>query len=42
MNKKYIEINQVINCESDILDIIGICISNDTKLVLWFYNIWCG
>ncbi len=35
MNKKYIEINQVINCESDILDIIGICISNDTKLILF-------
>ena len=35
MNKKYIEINQAINCESDILDIIGICISNDTKLVLF-------
>ena len=38
MNKKYIEINQVINCESDILDIIGICISNDTKLVLFREN----
>ena len=35
MNKKYIEINQAINCESDILDIIGICISNDTKLILF-------
>lgn len=35
MDKKYIEINQVINTEDDILDIIGICISNDTKLVLF-------
>ena len=34
MNKKYIEINQVINTEEDVLDIIGICISNSTKLIL--------
>ena len=29
MNKKYIEINQEINTEDDVLDIIGICMSND-------------
>lgn len=34
INKKYIEINQVINTEEDVLDIIGICISNNTKLVV--------
>ena len=34
MNKKYIEINQVINTEEDVLEIIGICISNNTKLVI--------
>lgn len=34
MDKKYIKINQVINTEEDVLDIIGICISNDTKLVI--------
>ena len=34
MNKKYIEINQVINTEEDVLDIIGICISNSTKLIV--------
>ena len=33
-NKKYIEINQVINTEEDVLDIIGICISNSTKLIV--------
>lgn len=25
-NKRYIEVSQAITCESDILDIIGICI----------------
>ena len=34
-NKKYIEISQEVNCESDVLDIIGICVSNDTKLVVF-------
>ena len=34
MNKKYIEINQEINTEDDVLDIIGICMSNDTKLLV--------
>ena len=33
-NKKYIEINEEISKESDVLDIIGICISNDTKLLI--------
>lgn len=28
-NKKYIEVKQPITCESDVLDIIGICISNN-------------
>lgn len=35
MNKKYIKINQPITCEADCLDVIGICISNDIKLVLF-------
>ncbi|HBZ6548199.1 TPA: DUF4180 domain-containing protein [Clostridium perfringens] len=34
MDKKYIKINQVINTEEDVLEIIGICISNNTKLVI--------
>lgn len=34
MNKKYIEIKQEILCESDVLDIIGICISNDIKMLV--------
>ena len=34
MNKKYTEMNQEINTEDDVLDIIGICISNDTKLLV--------
>ncbi|QJA08178.1 DUF4180 domain-containing protein [Romboutsia sp. CE17] len=33
-NKKYIEIKHPFACESDVLDIIGICISNDIKLLL--------
>lgn len=33
-NKKYIEVKQGITCESDVLDIIGMCISNDIELVL--------
>lgn len=33
-NKKYIEVKQAITCESDVLDIIGICISNDIKLLV--------
>ncbi|MFJ7738392.1 hypothetical protein ACIQ2D_18915 [Lysinibacillus sp. NPDC097287] len=32
--KKYIEINQPFTCESDILDIIGICVSNDINLIV--------
>lgn len=33
-NKKYIEIKQPFNCEADVLDVIGICISNDVELLL--------
>ena len=33
-NKRYIEVSQAITCESDILDIIGIFISNDIKLLV--------
>ncbi|WP_042272541.1 DUF4180 domain-containing protein [[Clostridium] dakarense] len=33
-NKKYIEVKQPLTCESDVLDIIGICISNDIKLLM--------
>ena len=33
-NKKYIEIKQPFTCESDVLDVIGICISNDIKLLV--------
>ncbi|RDY27703.1 DUF4180 domain-containing protein [Romboutsia weinsteinii] len=33
-NKKYIEIKHPLACESDVLDIIGICISNDIKLLV--------
>lgn len=33
-NKKYIELSHPITCESDVLDIIGICISNDIRLLL--------
>ncbi|MEW9077058.1 DUF4180 domain-containing protein [Terrisporobacter glycolicus] len=33
-NKKYIEVKQSITCESDVLDIIDICISNDIRLLL--------
>lgn len=34
LNKNYIEIYEAINCESDVLDIISFCISNDSKLLL--------
>ena len=34
INKKYIEVKQQITCESDVLDIIGICISNDINLLV--------
>ena len=34
-NKKYIEVKQPITCESDVLDIIGICISNDIRLLMF-------
>lgn len=34
MNKKYIEIKQKITSESDVLDIINICISNDIKILV--------
>lgn len=33
-DKKYIKIREVIVCENDIIDIIGICISNDINIVL--------
>lgn len=33
-NKKYIESKQPVTSESDILDIIGICISNGIKLIV--------
>lgn len=33
-NKKYIEVKQEIACESDVLDIIGLCISNNIKLLV--------
>ena len=35
INKKYIEVKHPIACESDVLDIIGICISNDIKVLLF-------
>ena len=28
-DKSYIEVKQPITCENDVLDLIGICISND-------------
>lgn len=34
INKEYIEINQPITCESDVLYIINGCISNDIKLLM--------
>ena len=34
-NKKYIEVKQPITCESDVLDLIGICISNDIRLLMF-------
>lgn len=34
INKDYIEINQHITCESDVLDIISVCISNDINLLM--------
>ncbi|MBU5308345.1 DUF4180 domain-containing protein [Clostridioides mangenotii] len=34
INKKYIEVKKPFTCESDVLDVIGICISNDIKLLL--------
>ena len=33
-NENYIEIKQPFTCESDVLDVIGICISNDIKLLV--------
>ncbi|MGL5347965.1 MAG: DUF4180 domain-containing protein [Peptostreptococcaceae bacterium] len=33
-NIRYIEVKQAVTCESDVLDIIGICISNDIKLLV--------
>ncbi|MCC3865214.1 DUF4180 domain-containing protein [Terrisporobacter petrolearius] len=49
-NTKYIEVKQPVTCESDILDIIGICISNDIRLLLFkeetfteeFFNLKLG
>ncbi|GGE57261.1 DUF4180 domain-containing protein [Priestia taiwanensis] len=34
-NKRYIEMKQPITCESDVLDIIGICFSNDVNLLVF-------
>ena len=34
INKKYIEIKQPFTCETDVIDVIGICISNDIDLLL--------
>lgn len=34
INKKYIEINEPFTCDNDVLDVIGICISNDVELLL--------
>lgn len=33
-NKKYIEIEEPFNCEADVLDVIGKCISNDIRLLI--------
>lgn len=33
-NKKYIELVQKITCQSDVFDIIGICISNDINWIV--------
>lgn len=33
-NKKYIELKEPFTCEDDVVDVIGTCISNNTKLVL--------
>lgn len=34
INENYIEVNGAINSEADVLDIIGVCISNNIKLLL--------
>lgn len=34
-NKKYIEVKQPFTSESDVLDVIGICFSNDIELLLF-------
>ena len=34
INKRYIEINQPFTCESDVIDVISICISNNVDLLL--------
>lgn len=34
LNKNYIEIYEAINCESDVLDIISFCLSNDINLLV--------
>lgn len=33
-NKKYIEINEPFTCDNDVLDVIGLCISNNVELLL--------
>lgn len=33
-NKRYIELTQTITCESDVFDIIGICLSNDIRQIV--------
>lgn len=33
-NKRYIELKDPFTCEDDVVDVIGTCISNNTKLVL--------
>ena len=33
-NQRYIEVKQAIACESDVLDIIRICMSNDIWLLV--------
>lgn len=35
VNKKYIETKHPFTCEDDVLDIIGICISNDIRLLVY-------
>lgn len=34
IDKKYIEVKHPLTCESDVVDIIGLCVSNDIKLLV--------